>query len=203
MILQKPLLFRPLLRLLLSALPLVLWGCQTTAPGLMTADTIALQTGLGFACDQPQARCHQGRFGVVWRQQLADGSIQNEALGGVYVWQSGFEGSGQADPVPFARLQLRSSLGPAVGELQRLGTLYQARTAEGRVLYADSWQGLFDQLFVADLPAQALVSWLENPQVGNPPQLPAPWVWQVQGGRYRLLQQTDTLFARVDFIPQL
>jgi outer membrane biogenesis lipoprotein LolB len=183
-------------------LPFVLAGCQSVAPLASGSDASVEKTTLAFACNQPQASCHQGRFGVVWRQQLVDGSIQNEAISGGYVWQSGFEVDAQGEPLPFARLSLRSVLGPAVGELQRLGTVYQARMADGKMVFADGWQALFSQLFVADLPADALVAWLHNPQASDPPLLPAPWVWQAQGGRYRLVQQTDTLFARVDFIPQ-
>ena len=93
-------------------------------------------------------------------------------------------------------------MGPSLGSAKRLGSFYEVRAADGRVYLAKDWQSLFDLMFPVELPAEALVQWMENPNPNELPTLPTNWAWENQNGRYRVVFVENNTSGRIDLIPQ-
>lgn len=155
-------------------------------------------------CGHEQTSCHHGRFGLVWRIQQNNEPEQTGALSGTYEWRSGIDPkqSTPASPYELATLEVNSTLGPSLGQARRNGHYYEVRAADGRVYLAHNWQALFNLMFPLELPANALVEWMKNPNPDTLPELPPHWEWQNQNGRYRILFVQNNTSGRIDLIPQ-
>lgn len=151
-------------------------------------------------CKALQSSCHYGRFGILWKVNQPDGKVEAESISGTYEWRSGRSGPSQAPEIAY--LEVSSSLGPSLGSARRLGEFYEVRAADGRVYLAQDWQTLFNLMFPVELPANALVQWMENPNPDVLPVLPANWAWENQKGRYRVVFVENNTSGRIDLIPQ-
>lgn len=150
-------------------------------------------------CATSSSSCHSGRFGLVWQTQTNSGQ-KNDSVTGTYNWKSGFIGTNEA--IPVATLEVNSTLGPNLGKAQRKGNYFEVRAADGRVYVANDWQKLFDLIFPVKLPAQALVSWMQNPRKTNLPPLPENWSWENRNNKYRIRFVEPGTEGRIDLIPQ-
>ncbi|MBU0783608.1 MAG: hypothetical protein KJ798_14990 [Gammaproteobacteria bacterium] len=151
-------------------------------------------------CGAIQSSCHHGRFGLIWKVEQADGKIEADSISGTYEWRSGRSGPSQAPEIAY--LEVNSTLGPSLGSAKRLGEFYEVRAADGRVYLAKNWQSLFDLMFPVELPAEALVQWMENPNPDELPTLPANWAWENNNGRYRVVFVENNTSGRIDLIPR-
>jgi outer membrane biogenesis lipoprotein LolB len=152
-------------------------------------------------CSAFQSICHQGRFGLIWRAQQADGQIKVDTVSGTYEWRSGRTSINNND-LEIAHLEVSSTLGPSLGSAKRWGNFYEVRAADGRVYLAKDWQTLFNLIFPFELPAKALVQWMENPNSTELPPLPANWTWDNRNGKYRIIFVEKNTSGRIDLIPQ-
>ncbi|MBU2210215.1 MAG: hypothetical protein KKC35_01145 [Gammaproteobacteria bacterium] len=151
-------------------------------------------------CGAIRSSCHHGRFGLIWKVEQADGKIEADSISGTYEWRSGRSGPSQAPEIAY--LEVNSTLGPSLGSAKRLGEFYEVRAADGRVYLAKNWQSLFDLMFPVELPAEALVQWMENPNPDELPTLPANWAWENNNGRYRVVFVENNTSGRIDLIPR-
>lgn len=167
---------------------------------LGACSTIGKNTSTEVDCKAVQSSCHYGRFGLIWKVEQSDGKIEADSISGTYEWRSGRSGPSQAPEIAY--MEVNSTLGPSLGSAKRLGDFYEVRAADGRVYLAKDWQSLFDLMFPVELPAEALVQWMENPNPDELPTLPANWAWENQNGRYRVVFVEDNTSGRIDLIPQ-
>ena len=174
----------------IAAVTSALGACSTTGKDTLT----------NVDCNSIQSSCHYGRFGLIWKIEQPDGKTEAESVSGTYEWRSGRSGSSQAPEIAY--MEVSSTLGPSLGSAKRLGNFYEVRAADGRVYLAKDWQSLFDLMFPVELPANALVQWMENPNPDVLPSLPTNWAWENQNGRYRILFVEDNTSGRIDLIPQ-
>lgn len=170
------------------------------AAGLGACSTIGKNAATEVDCKSTQSSCHHGRFGLIWKVEKADGKIEADSISGTYEWRSGRSGPSQAPEIAY--MEVNSTLGPSLGSAKRLGDFYEVRAADGRVYLAKDWQSLFDLMFPVELPAEALVQWMENPTPDELPALPANWSWENQNGRYRVVFVENGTSGRIDLIPQ-
>lgn len=148
-------------------------------------------------CSADESSCHYGRFGLIWRAVDDQGRTKAESVSGTYEWRSGQNATGRT-----AFMEVNSALGPSLGSAKQVGEFHEVRAADGRVYLASNWQALFDLMFPVELPANALVEWMENPNPDTLPPLPANWEWENQGDRYRIVFRENTTTGRIDLIPQ-
>ncbi|MCR2745164.1 hypothetical protein [Limnobacter parvus] len=170
------------------------------AATLGACSTLGQESGIEVDCKALQSSCHYGRFGLIWKVQQADGKVEAESVSGSYEWRSGRSGPSLAPEIAY--MEVNSTLGPSLGSAKRLGNFYEVRAADGRVYLAKDWQSLFDLMFPVELPAEALVQWMENPNPTELPALPANWSWENQNGRYRIVFIANETSGRIDLIPQ-
>jgi hypothetical protein len=182
----------------LSTKQLVCIGLITI--NLAACSSLSEDSGTEVDCKAIQSSCHYGRFGLIWKVEQADGKIEADTISGTYEWRSGRTGPSQAPEIAY--LEVNSTLGPLLGSARRLGNFYEVRAADGRVYLAKDWQSLFDLMFPVELPAKALVQWMENPNSNALPALPANWAWENQNGRYRVVFVENNTSGRIDLIPQ-
>ena len=176
-------------------------GCiAAIGTALSACSTLEKEKPAQVDCAAPQSSCHFGRFGLIWKVEQTDGKTEAESISGTYEWRSGRSESNQAPEVAY--LEVNSTLGPSLGSARRLGEFYEVRAADGRVYLAKNWQSLFDLMFPVELPANALVQWMENPNPDVLPALPANWAWENQKGRYRVVFVENNTSGRIDLIPQ-
>lgn len=168
--------------------------------GLSACSTLGQDSTARVDCAASQSSCHYGRFGLIWKTQLADGQTEADSVSGTYEWRSG--STGPIEPSEIAYLEVNSTLGPSLGKAKRLGNFYEVRAADGRVYLAKDWQSLFNLMFPVELPAAALVQWMQNPNPNELPPLPVNWAWENQNGRYRVLFVENETTGRIDLIPQ-
>lgn len=168
--------------------------------GLGACSTLSQDASMQVDCAASQSSCHYGRFGLIWKTTQADGKTEAESVSGTYEWRSGITGPNEAPEIAY--LEVNSTLGPSLGSAKRLGNFYEVRAADGRVYLAKDWQSLFNLMFPVELPAVALVQWMENPNPDVLPPMPANWAWENQNGRYRVLFVENETSGRIDLIPQ-
>ena len=149
-------------------------------------------------CAAPNARCHEGRFGLSY-QINRDGYSEQDAVSGSYLWESvhqpHFKASGRS------HLVLSNVLGVRMAEIrQEYGSLTLKDNA-GNLYLSDNWDTLFNDLFKLNLPGTAIATWMHNKQQDALPALPADWVWEKKPGRTRLSTRTNDGFIRIDLIP--
>lgn len=173
-----------------ALISLVVGACSTPGQGSVTE----------VDCKSVQSSCHHGRFGLIWKIVQTDGKVEAESISGTYEWRSGRTGPSQAPEIAY--MEVNSTLGPTLGSARRLGNFYEVRAADGRVYLAQDWQSLFDLMFPVELPAEALVQWMENPNPNELPTLPKNWSWENQNGRYRVVFVENNTSGRIDLIPQ-
>lgn len=181
-----------------SILRLICIAAASAALG--ACSTVGKNNSTVVECESIQSSCHHGRFGLIWKVEQPDGQIEADSVSGTYEWRSGRSGPSQAPEIAY--LEVNSTLGPSLGSAKRLGDFYEVRAADGRVYLAKDWQSLFDLMFPVELPANALVQWMENPNPNELPALPANWSWENQNGRYRVLFVEENTSGRIDLIPQ-
>ena len=167
---------------------------------LGACSTLGKDTSTEVDCKAIQSSCHHGRFGLIWKIEQPDGKVEADSISGTYEWRSGRSGPSQAPEIAY--LEVNSTLGPSLGSAKRLGEFYEVRAADGRVYLAKNWQSLFDLMFPVELPAEALVQWMENPKPTELPTLPSNWAWENQNGRYRVVFVENNTSGRIDLIPQ-
>lgn len=184
--------------MLSPAMRLALGGliCAT----LSACSTLDKEEHIEIDCKASQSSCHHGRFGLIWKIQKADGTTEADSMSGSYEWRSGRSSTSQS--VDVAYLEVSSTIGPSLGSAKRIGSLYEVRAADGRVYLAQDWQSLFNLMFPVELPAQALVNWMETPNSDLLPPLPDNWAWSNQKGRYRIVFTENNTSGRIDLIPQ-
>lgn len=173
-----------------SILSLALSACTTVEKDMSTQ----------VDCNASASSCHHGRFGLLWKVKQENGKVEADSISGTYEWRSGRTGPAQAPEIAY--LEVNSRLGPSLGSAKRLGDFFEVRAADGRVYLAQNWQSLFDLMFPVELPAEALVQWMENPNPDVLPELPDNWSWDNQNGRYRILFVENNTSGRIDLIPQ-
>lgn len=167
---------------------------------LGACSTLGKDSSTEVDCKAIQSSCHHGRFGLIWKIEQPDGKVAADSISGTYEWRSGRSGPSQAPEIAY--LEVNSTLGPSLGSAKRLGEFYEVRAADGRVYLAKNWQSLFDLMFPVELPAEALVQWMENPKPTELPTLPSNWAWENQNGRYRVVFVENNTSGRIDLIPQ-
>lgn len=182
----------------LSSLRLACIGLISAS--LVACSTVGQNPSTEVDCKSIQSSCHYGRFGLIWKVEQADGKMEADSISGTYEWRSGRSGPSQAPEIAY--LEVNSTLGPSLGSAKRLGNFYEVRAADGRVYLAKDWQSLFDLMFPVELPAEALVQWMENPNPDELPTLPTNWSWENQNGRYRVVFIENKTSGRIDLIPQ-
>ena len=149
-------------------------------------------------CAKPEARCHEGRFGLSY-QINRDGAVEQDALNGSYVWES--EHHPRIKTSERSHLVLSNVLGVRLAEIrQEYGSLTLQDNA-GNLYLSDNWDTLFNELFKLNLPGSAIAGWMHNGQTEALPALPADWTWEKKPGRVRLSTRNNDGFIRIDLIP--
>ncbi len=150
-------------------------------------------------CTAASSSCHSGRFGLVWQIHTENG-LQNDSITGTYSWKSG---SSTINPnLETASLELRSTLGPTLGQARQTGKQFEATSADGKLYLGNDWQTLFNLIFPLELPANALVDWMKNPRNTQLPELPPNWAWENRNDKYRIRFNEPSITGRIDIIPQ-
>lgn len=164
------------------------------AAGCATAPRPAL---VSIDCTKPEARCHEGRFGLTYRISRSN-ETQEDAVNGTWRWES------LPDAVrPVARLDLSTVLGTRLASVEQGGKYLLLTDNKGRQYVARDWDDLFLTLFELKLPGQAIAAWMNDGAA--PSRAPAieqdGWTAQTGPRRLRLLWQQAESQIRIDLIP--
>lgn len=148
-------------------------------------------------CAKPDARCHEGRFGLTYRI-ARNNETQEDAVNGTWRWESLPDAA-----LPVARLDLSTVLGTRLASVEQGGKYLLLTDNQGRQYSARDWDDLFLTLFELKLPGQAIAAWMNDGAAPSRAPAIAQEGWTAQTGprRLRLLWQQAESQIRIDLIP--